>query len=91
MTKTAIKDLEQELADRLSKEIADEIDREILWGMLIDMGWHRVILSRLQDNIHAVDITFWLEENIKNPYQRDGRNFLFAAERDATLFILRWV
>jgi hypothetical protein len=91
MTQSAIKDLEQELADRLSKEIADEIDREVLWGMLIDMGWHRVSISRLQDNIHAVDITFWLEDNIKNPYQRDGRNFLFAAERDATLFILRWV
>jgi hypothetical protein len=89
--KTAVQVLEEKYAAAAAKEIADEIDRGVLWRMLIDMGWHRVILSRLQDNIHAIDITFWLEENVKNPYQRDGRNFLFSAERDATMFILRWV
>ena len=83
--------LEEELSNKLAKEIANEIDREVLWGMLIDMGWHRVMISRLQDNLHAVDITMWLKENVKNPYERNGRDFLFAAERDATVFILRWV
>jgi hypothetical protein len=74
-----------------AKKMADDIDREVLWGMLISMGWHRVMLSRLQDNLHAVDITMWLKENVKNPYERNGCDFLFAAERDATMFILRWV
>jgi hypothetical protein len=49
------------------------------------------MLDRLQDNNHAVDITYWLEENIKNPFERNGRDFLFEDSKDATMFILRWV
>jgi len=90
MNKTAHQVLEQQMADRLAKEISNEIDREILWGMLEGMGWHRVMLDRLQDNNHAIDITYWLEENIKNPFERNGRDFIFSVERDAVLFILRW-
>jgi hypothetical protein len=83
--------IEEALSNKLAKEISDEIDREILWELLVGMGWHRVSISRQQDNNHAVDITMWLKENVKNPYERNGRDFLFAAERDATVFILRWV
>jgi hypothetical protein len=59
--------------------------------MLQGMGWRRVMLDRLQDNKHAIDISHWLEENVKDPYERSGRDFLFSNERDATMFILRWV
>jgi hypothetical protein len=59
--------------------------------MLQGIGWTRVMLDRLQDNNHAVDITYWLEENIKNPFERNGRDFLFEDSKDATMFILRWV
>jgi hypothetical protein len=83
--------LEQEIIEAKAKEMQTEIDREVLWGMLKDLGWHRVMIDRLTDNNHAIDITLWLEENVKNPYERNGRDFLFAAERDATMFILRWV
>jgi hypothetical protein len=83
--------LEEEIANKMGNEIAREIDREVLWGMLKDVGWHRVMIDRLTDNNHAIDITHWLEENVKNPYERNGRDFIFAAERDATMFILRWV
>ena len=90
-SKKAIKSIEQEIADKTGNEMAREIDREVLWGMLEGIGWTRLMLDRLQDNKHAIDITIWLEENIKNPYERRGRDFLFSAERDATMFILRWV
>jgi hypothetical protein len=83
--------LEEEIADRLGSKMAQEIDREILWGMLESMGWTRVLLDRLQDNKHAIDITIWLEENIKNPFERNGRDFIFEDTKDATMFILRWV
>jgi hypothetical protein len=74
----------------MSKEMSDDIDREVLWGMLKDIGWHRVTLDRLTDNNHAVDITIWLKKHVKNPYERRGRNFIFSAERDAVMFILKW-
>lgn len=88
--KTAVEVLEEEMADRMASEISREIDREILWGMLVGMGWHRVMLTRFQDNKHAVDISYWLEDNIKNPFERNGRDFIFQEEKDAMLFILRW-
>jgi len=83
--------LEKEMLEAKAKEMQTEIDREVLWGMLKDLGWHRVMIDRLTDNKHAIDITTWLKENVKNPYERRGRDFLFSAERDATMFILRWV
>jgi hypothetical protein len=58
--------------------------------MLQGIGWTRVLLTRLQDNNHAVDITQWLSENIKNTFERNGRDFIFENEQDAAYFILRW-
>ena len=82
--------LEEEMLAQLGQEMANEVDREILWGMLIGIGWTRVTLSRLQDNKHAVDIGYWLAENCQGEYKRNGRDFLFDLEKDATMFILRW-
>jgi hypothetical protein len=90
-SKKAMKSLEQEIADKMGNDMAREIDREVLWGMLKGMGWTRVMLDRLQDNKHAIDITIWLEENVKNPFERNGRDFIFEDPKDATMFILRWV
>jgi hypothetical protein len=79
------------IIEEKSKELAREIDREVLWGMLTGMGWTRVMLSRLQDNRHAVDITYWLEENCQGAYERNGRDFLFENSQDATMFTLKWM
>ena len=83
--------LEEEMIERAGQEIAREIDREVLWDMLKSIGWTRVMISRLQDNNHAIDITHWLTENCKSAYERRGRDFIFENPKDATLFILRWV
>jgi hypothetical protein len=82
--------LEQEILNKAGKDMAREIDREVLWGMLKDIGWRRVILDRLTDNNHAVDITYWLEANCKNPFERNGADFIFESEVDAVNFTLRW-
>ena len=55
--------LEDEIADKMAEQMSREVDREVLWGMLQGMGWTRVMLPRLIDNHHAIDITYWLEEN----------------------------
>ena len=83
--------IEEEILNKAGKEMAREIDREVLWGMLKEIGWTRVMLDRLQDNNHAVDITYWLEENVKNPFERNGRDFIFENQKDAVNFILRWL
>jgi hypothetical protein len=78
------------MIERSSKEMAREIDREILWSMLECIGWTRVMLPRLIDNNHAIDITNWLEANCKNSFERSGRDFMFESEKDANWFKLRW-
>ena len=82
--------IEQDILDRAGKAMANDIDREMLWGMLQNIGWTRVMLPRLIDNNHAVDITHWLALNCNNSYERNGRDFIFESARDANWFVLRW-
>ena len=82
--------LEEEMIEKASNAMAREIDREVLWGMLQGIGWHRVMIPRFVDNNHAVDITYWLEETCNKAYERNGRDFLFEDSKDANWFILRW-
>ena len=82
--------LEDEIADKLGSNMAREIDREILWGMLEGIGWTRVMLPTLGNAYMAVDIIVWLEDNCKNPYERSGREFIFESVKDANWFKLRW-
>lgn len=82
--------LANEIIEELGTRMQSAIDREILWGVLIGMGWTRVKLSRFTDNYHAVDITLWLEQHIETRYQREGADFLFEDSKDALLFLLRW-
>jgi hypothetical protein len=82
--------LDAEMIEAKSKEMACEIDREVLWGMLEGIGWTRVMLPRLVDNNHAIDITYWLENNCKHPHERSGRDFMFESQQDANWFKLRW-
>lgn len=86
--------LEEEIVNKMSNQMAREIDAEILWGirvtMLEEQGWQLVNLAKFIDNHHAVDITYWVEENTKGTYYRNGRHFIFEDPKDATMFILRW-
>lgn len=80
--------LEQLMEQQLSQELKESIDWAVLCNLL---SWTPVELDRLQDNRHAVDITWWLEEYCSGAYHRSGRKFLFESEKDAVLFQLRWM
>lgn len=82
--------LEEEIIESQAKEMQQEIDREVLWGMLEGMGWTRVMLPKLVDNMHAIDISYWLDGNCKNNFERSGREFIFEDTKDAMWFKLRW-
>jgi hypothetical protein len=79
------------IINNLAEEMSRDVDRELLWDILTHSGWTRVSISRLQDNNHAVDITRWLEQHVKNPFERNGKDFIFENHKDATLFILTWL
>ena len=83
--------LQDQILTDIAKRMQVSIDQEVMWSMLKAQGWTCVSISRFQDNNHAVDITMWLEENVKNTYERHGRDFIFENSKDAVNFILRWV
>jgi hypothetical protein len=82
--------LEEEIINKAGYDMAREVDREVLWGMLEGIGWQRVMLTRLTDNTHAIDIRNWLALNTKKSYESNGRDFIFEDARDANWFVLRW-
>jgi hypothetical protein len=82
--------IEEEIINRAGNQIAQDIDREVLWGMLQGIGWTRVMLPTLGNGEQAVDIITWLEDNCKKAYERNGRDFIFEDTKDANWFILRW-
>jgi len=82
--------LEDEWIEQAAKHMSQEIDREVLWGILKGMGWHRIMLPRLIDNNHAIDISIWLKQYCQGAYERNGRDFIFENEKDFTMFALRW-
>ena len=86
-----MQNLEEEIKNQMSKDIADEIDFEIIAGMLIEMGWHLVELETLKTNQHAIDILEWCEANSKHKYQCRGRKFVFSNKGDAINFSLKWL
>lgn len=82
--------LEEKLLDKAGKEMAREIDREVLWGMLEGIGWTRVVLSTETAMVNATQIKEWLAINCANPYEKYRSDFIFEDKKDAVNFILRW-
>ena len=80
--------LEKEILEATAKKMQMEIDREILWSMLEELGWHRVMLSK---NINEVDIKQWIALNCKQGVEHHGRDFIFEDIKDANWFVLRWL
>lgn len=82
--------LENKIIDDAGRQLAAEIDREIMWGFLEETGWVKVKLPRFVDRVHAIDVRIWLEENRTDEILQSGSKFLFKNPKDATMFILRW-
>lgn len=84
--------LEDTLLQNASRSLQMQIDREILWAMLTEIGWTRVgyysksIIGQAQiDEINA-----WVRNNSKGSYETFHADFIFENSKDAVNFILRW-
>jgi hypothetical protein len=85
-----ISTLEEEILNKAGNQMARDIDREVLWGMLEGIGWSRVMLPTMGNGEQAVEIMCWLEDNCKGSHERWGRDFIFENQKDANWFKLRW-
>ena len=84
-------DLAEAYIEKAGRKMAEDIDREILWGMLEGIGGTRVMLSTYDSHKQAIEIMCWLEDNCKGSHERHGRDFIFEDEKDANWFKLKWL
>lgn len=81
---------ENKLSDALSSELRREIDFEILFEVLKNSGWTQVKIDCSTDNNHAIDIQDWVKQTCIGATKNNGPYWVFALEKDAILFLLRW-
>lgn len=92
--------LEQDMLDRMSKDMARAIDKELLDDLMIDVlideGW---IPSKLNPAFGKsivpefdwyIETAEWIHLNAQGDYKLLRGQWLFKDPRDATMFILRW-
>ncbi len=84
-------DLVERIQEEQSKMLMQEIDREVLWGMLQEIGWSRVMLPWPVTMDTLKEIHTWVDENTKGGHQRSRNDFLFENDDDAMWFKLRWL
>ena len=81
--------IEEEIAQDLSNQIAKSIDFELITDMLLACGWKRVELNFLTiDN--STEILNWCKTNLKHRYQYLDNVFIFENQGEAVNFTLRW-
>lgn len=82
--------LEEEILNKAGKAMADEIDFEILCGMLKELGWCKIVLRPMSwEDGYTVDE--WTAKHIKGNFETMGLVWIFEFEEDANWFALRWL
>lgn len=82
--------LEEEMINEAGYNLAQEIDKEVLFGMLVSLGWTRVLLPIFDSREQYDEMVEWLATYCKNPYERKGSDVIFEDSKDANWFILKW-
>lgn len=55
------------------------------------VGWTKVDLIRgYRNRYHSIDVEMWCDENCGD-FKKFGSTFYFREEKDASMFIMRWL
>ena len=82
--------LEDEIITKMGKRMSDEIDFEILTGMLCQLGWRKIILSPMSTE-DSYEVDLWTARHVKGNFETMGLVWVFEQEEDANWFALRWM
>jgi hypothetical protein len=102
-TFNAKSDLENIMLDRMSKEIASSIDKELLDDIMIAVlkneGWIETKVNPAYTDMGMLSGRYeqwysqtaeWIHINAQGDYKLIKGQWLFRDPRDATMFLLRW-
>lgn len=83
--------LHDEYVERAAKELADDIDFDVLTSLLIEgSGWTKVVLKPMTWE-DGLDIDGWVENNVKGKFHTRGLVWVFENAKEANWFKLRWL
>jgi hypothetical protein len=83
-------DLQEQIINDAGKQLANEIDFEILCSMLKELGWKKILLRPMTwEDGYEVDA--WTGKHIKGHFETMGLVWIFELEEDANWFALRWL
>ena len=76
--------------NKMSQDLANEIDFGILSDMLSENGWTSVEFIPFTYSKQAKDIADWAEQHCTGKWRHCGVKFVFERAADATAAILKW-
>lgn len=83
-------ELQEKYLEESAKELADDIDFEIVTGFLTETGWTKVVLAPMTWE-HGTAVDTWVETNIKGQFHTRGLVWVFEDVKEASWFTLRWL
>lgn len=88
--KTAVQVLEEQYVTEAAERLAREIDRDLFFNLLVDIGWTRIELPSKWLPVSGVEIHEWRERNLTGEWKAHDNVWLFEKEKDAVIFALKW-
>ena len=79
-----------DLAEQAAKILQEEIDREILFDMLTQVGWTRVELASKWLSVTGIELHEWRKANLTGRWYAHENVWIFEKAEDAVVFTLRW-
>ena len=76
--------------NKMSQDLANEIDFSILSDILLENGWTPVEFIPFTYSKQAKDIADWAEQHCMGKWRHHGVKFVFERAADATAAILKW-
>jgi hypothetical protein len=87
---TVHKDIVGDILDKLTDDLAKEIDFNVLAESLVSCGWSTVDLPPFDSRYKVTDIVDWAYHHCQGEFENFGVRFIFEDKKDATLFALKW-
>lgn len=84
------KNLQEQIIDDAGKALSNEIDFQILAGMLVEIGWRKIILNPMTWE-EGYEVDAWTAKHVKGNFETMGLVWVFEDEEDANWFALRWL
>jgi hypothetical protein len=77
--------------DESAKELAKDIDAQVLCQAMEDSGWHKVDFDFYKPSITKfIEVIGWIDNNCRENFRCSG-SIVFKHGEDATHFTLRWI